>query len=831
MRKLILFAFSIVVAMTAMATEKIVMNGLTYELDTLFHAQVGPGTTQTSLILSGANKLRVFYLTIDLTVPGNSLRCVSGNDMVAGNELTSSMAQRHTRPGEHYFAGVNGDFFYTSGTAANGASIVGTPSLACIVDDEFIRTSNDSKQFAVDVNGVMHIGQAYFYNSTITIGDKKARTGAVNLERCENNMVNIFTPKYYGCSNQPNYAGKSWQVSAKLADGEQFKPGRKCKFVVTSEPDNTGNMTMTGDMYVIFGAGNSVGSGCNSSALDFVGGLHVGDVVEVDSRVTMFDYKLEDGKEIVPMQMVGGNPRSMGYGEVLDTEGERGDASARHPRTSIGYNADRTKCIMMVIDGRSSISAGVRTSEEGYLMKWAGASDAINLDGGGSSTLYTSALGIRNVPSDGHERADGNAIFVVTSNLCDNEVASISFHEWAMKFPQNGVYVPKFFAYNKCGVMVSTDLQGVTLSCDPALGHIINGNTFVGSGNGTHALTATYNGITTTIPVTIVQTDKVVPRLESVILDDNQPYTAEVLAAMGETLMPISAAALTWSSDDSSIASIDASTGDVTVHQSGETAIHGVIGETEVTINLNVQIPEFLFVAADPKFDASTYTLNQTGGTGIAVSPIENTGIQLDYTGASGRSPYIKVTHDWTFYSRPSYVRMVINPGDAVIKSISYAVNANHVVTTNVSKTLNLKANEDNIIDLSIGDFCDAEDFQNYPINMTSFTFNMGTSTSGKAYSIKISELGGFYDWRGGAEKITVDSKSDNLKVYPTALHVGEVINVVTDAKRVNLFSIDGKVASMAESTNGAAQIQTSGLGAGVYVIAADGKSAKIVIR
>ena len=90
--------------------------GETYQVDTLFHAQVGPGTTQTSLLFTGATyDLRAFYLTIDLTDPNVSIRTVCGQDQLAGGETTSSMAQRHSTEGAQYFAGVNGDFFYTSG--------------------------------------------------------------------------------------------------------------------------------------------------------------------------------------------------------------------------------------------------------------------------------------------------------------------------------------------------------------------------------------------------------------------------------------------------------------------------------------------------------------------------------------------------------------------------------------------------------------------------------------------------------------------------------------------------------------------------------------------
>ena len=73
-----------------------------------------------------------------------------------------------------------------------------------------------------------------------------------------------------------------------------------------------------------------------------------------------------------------------------------------------------------------------------------------------------------------------------------------------MRAPKYGIYTPKLYGYNQYGVLVDTDLKGFTLSCPATLGEIINdGTTLFGNGAGTHALTATYNGITAAIPVTI----------------------------------------------------------------------------------------------------------------------------------------------------------------------------------------------------------------------------------------------------------------------------------------------------------------------------------------
>ena len=71
----------------------------------------------------------------------------------------------------------------------------------------------------------------------------------------------------------------------------------------------------------------------------------------------------------------------------------------RHPRSCVGTKADGT-VLLMVVDGRQSRAAGMALCELAYEARLMGAADAINLDGGGSSTLWTKGQGIVNAPSD-----------------------------------------------------------------------------------------------------------------------------------------------------------------------------------------------------------------------------------------------------------------------------------------------------------------------------------------------------------------------------------------------------------------------------------------------
>lgn len=93
----------------------------------------------------------------------------------------------------------------------------------------------------------------------------------------------------------------------------------------------------------------------------------------------------------------------------------------RHNRTAIGIRSDGT-ILLLVVDGRTKSSAGMSLDELIATLRWLGCTDALNLDGGGSSTLYLKDYpngGIINHPTDNGlfdhkgERAVSNSILVV----------------------------------------------------------------------------------------------------------------------------------------------------------------------------------------------------------------------------------------------------------------------------------------------------------------------------------------------------------------------------------------------------------------------------------
>lgn len=113
---------------------------------------------------------------------------------------------------------------------------------------------------------------------------------------------------------------------------------------------------------------------------------------------------------------IGGGPVLVQEGKIKVTWEEEvffgsGVASSvQDPRTALGYTADQ-KLILMVVDGRS-FGRGASLPEVAKWMVDLGAVEAMNLDGGGSSTMVVGTT-LVNKPSDGAERKVATALVLM----------------------------------------------------------------------------------------------------------------------------------------------------------------------------------------------------------------------------------------------------------------------------------------------------------------------------------------------------------------------------------------------------------------------------------
>lgn len=137
------------------------------------------------------------------------------------------------------------------------------------------------------------------------------------------------------------------------------------------------------------------------------------------------------------------------FGDIFENGHARSglDNTTRASRTAIGIKADGT-VVMLMVDGRQApYSVGMTMAEVGAAMEALGCVQAVNLDGGGSSTFATqregesenntsAGLTLRCRPSDGYERKVSNTIMVLSNAKPTGEF------DHAVLTPNNEVYTP-----------------------------------------------------------------------------------------------------------------------------------------------------------------------------------------------------------------------------------------------------------------------------------------------------------------------------------------------------------------------------------------------------
>ena len=470
------------------------LQGVEYKVDTLKHVAVGPGTTLTVVDLSGPVKQRVFYTITDLTDPNVEIKTICGKDNLKSNLTVPDMVTYHADTENVYFAGVNSDLFSSGGPI--GSTIVG---------GELYKTAKFSTGwYAIGVTPEKRlvIGQPYTTYRMYSEKSGQMSIKGLNTPRESNDFI-LYSSRFGATTGT---TGSGVEVSAVQVDGGLKSIGTT-KMRVSAKGASSGS-TIPNNGFVLSANASWYLSGLQS--------LTVGDIVEVTPTFTV------NGDEYQFVEMSGGAPIILSKGVIQNTDGYLDHLKLRRPRTAIGYDTTGTKMVLLVVDGdalNKGVSAGCGSKDLAAMMLAVGCSEALNFDGGGSSTMYTSALGVQNVPSDGGLRKVRNGWFVTTPNRGDKVVASIRFADYVKKVEKDEVYTPVIYGYNEAGLLVDANVKGFTLSCPPELGEI-DGTSVKCNATGTYALTATLGSLTATVAVQPASGDSGV---DNALVDDDAP--------------------------------------------------------------------------------------------------------------------------------------------------------------------------------------------------------------------------------------------------------------------------------------------------------------------
>ncbi len=777
-----LFASTLLIAsvsMPAIGGTTWTLDKSTFQVDTLYHAATGPGITQTSLMLSGAAKERIFYTTIDLSNQYADMKVTTANDNASGYATLSSVCKRKTVPGKKYITGVNADFF--SGSQALGSAVVdGRPVLS---------SSSSRPSWYITDQRKMGIGYVQFKGTATCNGDSHAMA-AINGGRGSNALV-LFTDAY-GSSYKTN--GLGLEVAVKPIDGAPAFVGH-LKVEVLAQP-SVNTIALKSDQWAL--------SGNQGTPENFLKNLKPGDIVDLS-----FDTALPVAGNI--RDLAGGYPVMIRNNKLqtITPSGGYEHVVENHPRTCIGYNSDRTKAIILVCDGRSSISSGMTVSMLAHVMKQLGCSDALNYDGGGSTEMYSYDFGIINRPSDGSERAVPDAVWAVSIAPADDTPVKIAFEAHStVSAPRYGCLTPRIYAYNQYGDLIDTNFQDYTLSCDNSFGEIsVDGKSVTLTGEGCHALTATFGSSTVSIPVEVSGAIEGKILVSKTVIDNIHPFIVPCGAEINGEIIPVDGALLSWSSSAPSVASVDEN-GIVHGISNGEAVITGKNGDYSGSITITVE--SVTKASEELDLTATNWTLSKSGMNSASHSN-DNGNLKINYNIKTARSANFTLKNEQKLYSRPDRICMEFSAGEKAVKSIvvSFKDNNGNTYSEEIAYEAS-KSNETAEIDILSSIKNQAKvpariananpDIETiYPLSLVSIRFNInGTANSGG--TVRIKSLKTVYD----------DFNNSGIK---------DIITEINPDEPIEYYNLQGM------------KVNPDNLSGGIYILRQGGRSGKVLIR
>lgn len=361
-----------------------VLSGLCVKISAQEFKTLKPGVEYAEVTkeISGL-KVNMNLLRLDLTKV--RLDVHHAMDAAIGTEKTSSIAARHGA-----FAAINAGFFRLDNSifagSAAGLLIINRAIVSDPSKDRIALGLTNGKLATEVAIGRLQLTQLIFR------GKREIDVSGTNRELGKDEIV-LYTPYFHRTTLTRNPG-----IEIIVRKNRVFKVVR-----------GNGSSEIPSNGYVVSANGRGV------TKLEMF--AKVGAVVETGTRVQIFTISHQPAPpEIEKFEdAVAGVPQLIKDGTIdITWEQEKTTKSfveTRHPRTAVAKLKDG-KFLMITVDGRSEASGGIGLQDLAEYLLSLGATDAMNLDGGGSTTMFVDGK-VVNKPSDKEgERKVGDAILV-----------------------------------------------------------------------------------------------------------------------------------------------------------------------------------------------------------------------------------------------------------------------------------------------------------------------------------------------------------------------------------------------------------------------------------
>lgn len=331
---------------------------------------IAPGLTYRMEVESDPKRLIHVLRLNPASVAVNAKAALAGvtvfePNATKGRGTVSEMVRQHNA-----IAGINGDYFGSTGD----------PIGFLIKNGQLASLPYQNRAIFAWGPSTAQVGTAKFSGKVTPERGDPISIDGVNDE-CGENGLTLNTPMV-GLS----IAKSPCLTLVMKVDGNVLPPSTHTFGTVSFKTNDATSLPLEPNQFALVARGSKVKG---------LSGLKVGSRIAIDLLTSGFDWPNID-------QAIGGGPFLIKGGKVAIDSKEEGfqpdHGGSRHPRTAVGRCADGD-LVFVVVDGRQSMSVGATMDELASIMLRQGCVDAINLDGGGSSTMNILGASI-NRPSD-----------------------------------------------------------------------------------------------------------------------------------------------------------------------------------------------------------------------------------------------------------------------------------------------------------------------------------------------------------------------------------------------------------------------------------------------
>lgn len=374
----------------------------TAEMSRATDSIIAPGV-RWRRIVDSAGPWVVNVVAVDRRRCNCEFRHVRANDSIASREKLSAMVARQPGGASRVLAAINADFFNLQTGENENNQVIGGEWWKGTrgSDSPYDAFANVRTHFAIDAAGRPLLDR-FTLDAVAVRGRDVVPLLAVNfLPRAGPETAVLYTTRR-GVTPRDTV-----RATAEVLLREAGRRGDTTLYVQVGAADSSGGHAIPA---------GSARLGAYGPRAATVRRFGAGDTVRVVVRAAA---NRGDGPFLAPRLMIGGWPRILRDGRNVaarsawDEGTLSGNAEARHPRSAVGFSRDSSVVYLVTVDGRQAASVGVTLVELAELMRREGVSDALNFDGGGSTTLMLRDR-IVNSPSDpAGERAIANALLVI----------------------------------------------------------------------------------------------------------------------------------------------------------------------------------------------------------------------------------------------------------------------------------------------------------------------------------------------------------------------------------------------------------------------------------